>query len=95
MDGAGVVLVRAVVPRLPKSARCGLWALVALRLVFPFSIESVFSLLPSPRVLPDLVLSGPSFTVESGIAAVDGRVNHYLTNRYYEGVTVPANTGEM
>lgn len=90
-----VVLVRAVVSRLPKSARCGLWALVALRLVFPFSIESVFSLLPSPRVLPDLVLSGPSFTVESGIAAVDGRVNEYLTDRYYEGVTVPANTGEM
>lgn len=90
-----VVLLRAVLRRLPKSARCGLWALVALRLVFPFSIQSVFSLLPSPQVLPDLVLSGPSFRVESGIPAVDGRVNEYLADRYYEGVTVPANTGAI
>lgn len=90
-----VVVLRAVLRRLPKSARCALWALVALRLVFPFSIESVFSLLPSRQVLPDLVLSGPSFTVDSGIPAVDNRVNEYLTSSYYEGVTVPANTGAV
>lgn len=39
------------------------------------------------------IISGPSFDVQSGITPVDNRINDYLGDRYFEGVTVPANNG--
>lgn len=42
-----VILVRSVFQKAPKYIRCILWALVAIRLVCPFSIETAFSLVPS------------------------------------------------
>lgn len=42
-----VILVRVLLQKAPKYIRCILWALVAIRLVCPFSIESAFSLLPA------------------------------------------------
>ena len=41
-----VILLRAVSGKAPKWLRCGLWVLVALRLVCPFSIKASFSILP-------------------------------------------------
>ena len=41
-----VLLFRVLLKKAPKSIRCVLWGLVGLRLVFPFSIESVLSLIP-------------------------------------------------
>jgi len=41
-----VVLVRFIFKKAPKWFNCLLWALVAVRLICPFSIESSFSLLP-------------------------------------------------
>ena len=42
-----VVLVRLVFKKAPKWLLCALWALAAVRLLCPFSIESVLSLIPS------------------------------------------------
>lgn len=70
-----------------------LWALVGIRLICPFSLESVLSLIPSAQTIPDTVLSEPSFSVQTGFEGVDTRVNAELASRYYEGVTVPTNTG--
>ena len=47
-----VVLLRLVLQKAPKSMRCLLWALVAVRLVCPFSIESMLSLIPSAETVP-------------------------------------------
>lgn len=41
-----VVLLRVLLKRAPKWVRCVLWALVAVRLVCPFSMESGLSLIP-------------------------------------------------
>ena len=41
-----VVLVRFFLKKAPRKVMCILWALVAVRLVLPFSLESVFSLIP-------------------------------------------------
>ena len=70
-----------------------LWGLVAVRLVCPFTVESALSLIPSAQVLPDRVLAGPSFDIQTGISAVDQGVNRYLGDRYFEGVTMPAGNG--
>ena len=41
-----ITAVRFLFRRIPKWISCLLWALVALRLLCPFSIESAFSLVP-------------------------------------------------
>ena len=41
-----VVLLRLLLKRAPKAIHCALWAMVALRLLLPFSLESSFSLIP-------------------------------------------------
>ena len=88
-----VVMLRLVLKKAPKWMNVFLWGMVAFRLICPFSIESVFSLIPSTKTLSKEVLYGPSFEVQTGVAIVDNPVNNYLEDRYYEGVTVPANNG--
>lgn len=88
-----VVLLRALFKKAPKALRPVLWALVGIRLICPFSLESALSLIPSAQTIPDSVLSEPSFSVQTGFEGVDTRVNAELASRYYEGVTVPTNTG--
>ena len=70
-----VVLVRLVFKKAPRWLLCALWALAAVRLVCPVSIESVLSLIPSAEpVQPEIIVSAqPAIT--SGIPAVDAIVN--------------------
>ena len=91
---AAVVLVRFLFRKAPKSLNIFLWALVALRLIFPFSFQSVMSLVPSSQTIPDTILSNYTFTVSSGINAIDTPINDVLSEHYYEGVTVPTDTGK-
>lgn len=73
-----VIVLRVLLKKAPKAIRCLLWGLVAIKLVCPFSLESVLSLIPSPQtVSPDILLS-PSPSIESGIPAVNGAVNTVL-----------------
>ena len=88
-----VLLIRFVFKKAPKWGNVLLWGIVAVRLICPLSIESALSLIPSAETIPQEVLSGPSFDVQTGIAPVDNRINDYLGDRYFEGVTVPANNG--
>lgn len=88
-----VLLLRLVFKKAPKWIIVLLWGIVALRLLCPFSLESPLSLIPSSQTLPDRVISGSSFNIQSGIAPVDNYVNDYLDAHYYEGVTVPAHQG--
>ena len=48
-----VVLLRLALRKAPKWTVCLLWAILALRLVLPFSFESSFSLIPSSEVIPN------------------------------------------
>lgn len=88
-----VMLVRVLLNKAPKWIRCALWGLVGLRLVCPFSFESVFSLIPSAETLPTEIISGPNFLLHSGLELIDQPVNEYLSDHYFEGVTVPTNYG--
>lgn len=89
-----VLVFRLVFKKAPKWTRCLLWGIVALRLIFPFSIQSMFSLIPSAQTIPDTFITEPQFNVNSGISRVDSPVNGFLDDRYAEGVTVPADNGK-
>lgn len=88
-----VLLLRLLLKKAPKWSTVLLWSVVAVRLICPFSIESVLSLIPSAETLPDKVLSGANFNIQTGISPLDNRVNEYLDERYFEGVTASANNG--
>lgn len=88
-----VLAVRLVLRKAPKWTHVLLWGIVALRLIFPFSLESALSLIPSAQTLPDQLLAGPSFQIHTGVLPVDQRVNEYLGDRYFEGVSVPTGSG--
>ncbi len=88
-----VVLLRLVMKKPPKWMRVLLWGIVALRLLFPFSVKSAFSVIPSAETISREVLSGPRFDIQTGIPLVDNPVNVYLADHYFEGVTVAASHG--
>ena len=77
-----VVLLRLVFHRAPKWIHCLLWVLVAVRLICPFSVESVLSLLPSAETVPveDFLYETPS--IHSGVPAVDDAVNPVLSDNF-------------
>ena len=88
-----VLILRLVLKKAPKWVYVLLWGIVAVRLICPFSFESALSLIPSAETFPEKIISGPSFDVQTGITPIDNRINDYLGDRYFEGVTVPTNNG--
>ena len=62
-----VVLVRLVFKKAPRWLLCALWALAAVRLVCPVSIESVLSLIPSAEpVQPEIIVSAQPAITSAG-----------------------------
>ena len=88
-----VLILRFVLKKAPKWVNVLLWGIVAIRLICLFSFESALSLIPSAETFPEKIISGPSFDVQTGITPIDNRINDYLGDRYFEGVTVPTNNG--
>lgn len=89
-----IVILRLLLKKAPKAINCFLWILVGIRLICPFSLESVFSLIPSAEAVPKRIITGPSFEVNFGVEAIDNQINDKVIGKYFEGVTVPANNGE-
>jgi len=56
---AAVLLLRCCLKRAPKWVNVLLWGFVAVRLLFPFSIESALSLLPRTEVIRPAVTNAP------------------------------------
>lgn len=73
-----VVVLRLVLRRAPRWSFCLLWGLVALRLLWPFSVESALSLVPSARTLPPEILYTAEPQISSGIPALNSAVNPAL-----------------
>ena len=74
-----VMLLRPVLKKAPKYIRCILWGLVGVRLVLPFSLESVLSLIPSAEAIPPEISTSPTPAIQTGIAFVNSTVNPVLS----------------
>lgn len=83
-----LMLLRLLLKKAPKWISCILWGIVGLRLIMPFSLESVFSLIPSAETISKNADS-PRPHFESGFTIVDNQINDYLKGNYFEGVTRP------
>ena len=74
-----VILLRLLLKKAPKWTVCLLWALVGLRLLLPFSIESKISLVPSTQTIPQSSILSTAPVIDSGIPAVDEAVNPVIS----------------
>lgn len=75
-----IILARLLLKRAPKIFSYGLWAIAFLRLVFPFSFESIFSLISiNTNTIPENIAYTPAPQIQSGIRVVDGAVNRVLS----------------
>ncbi len=73
-----VILLRLPLKKAPKWVMGVLWAFVALRLIFPISLESVLSLIPSAQTLPQDFTYSPAPVINSGIPMVNSAINPVL-----------------
>ena len=77
-----VVVLRLVFRRAPKWIHCLLWVLVALRLLFPVSIESALSIIPSAETVPVDTFMYDTPVINSGVPLVDNAVNPVLSDNF-------------
>ena len=74
-----VLLLRFVLKKAPKWVNVLLWGIVAVRLAFPFSIESALSLIPSAETIPPNIGMNTTPTINSGIKAINNAVNPIIS----------------
>lgn len=69
-----VIILRLLLRKSPKWIRCVLWAMVAVRLIVPFSFESGFSLVPNAQALNESSYSSTAY-ISSDIGDVVGNLS--------------------
>lgn len=74
-----IILLRFIFWKAPRWIFCLLWGLAGVRLIFPFSIESPLSLVPSAQPIPSEMLYSAAPHIDSGVAAIDRVVNPMLS----------------
>ncbi len=75
-----VILIRLLFPKLPRKFICVLWAIAGIRLVLPFSFESVFSLIPSAETVPPDIIMSQNPAIHSGISTFNSVVNPIISH---------------
>ncbi len=77
-----VLLARFLLKKAPKWVICALWSLVALRLVCPFTIESVLSFIPKADPIPTNIVYDTIPAIDSGIPIVNNVVNPFISHTF-------------
>ena len=89
-----VMLVRLPLKKAPKIFSYALWAVVLFRLVVPFSIESIFSLMPaSVNAIPQDIVVSQNPSIQTGIQFFDMLIIvDYGNIANYENIAASGNT---
>lgn len=77
-----VILLRFPLKKAPRWVTCVLWGLVGIRLIFPFSIESILSLIPSAQTIPENFVHMEQPAISSGIDVVNQIMNPVLSRQF-------------
>ena len=77
-----VIAFRLLFKKAPKWMNCLLWGLVAIRLFIPFSIESIFSLIPSAKPIPADFEYAQIPQIDSGIQSINTVINPVLADNF-------------
>ena len=77
-----VLLLRLILKKAPKWVNVLLWGVVAIRLICPFSIESVLSLIPSAETISPEIMMDRTPEISTGVASLDTVVNPIITHSF-------------
>ena len=77
-----VLLLRLVLKKAPKWVFVLLWGFVAVRLLCPFSIESVVSLIPSAQTIRPEIMLDRTPEIATGIGSLDTVLNPIITDSF-------------
>lgn len=77
-----VAILRLLLKKTPRWITCLLWGLAGLRLVLPFSVRSIFSLIPSAQTMPPTIAQDAVPQIDSGVPAVNNSVNPILAQHF-------------
>lgn len=86
-----IILVRVLCRKMPKWITCLLWILVAAKLMMPFPVESIFSLVPTSEPIPAGIAMESNPHISSGIENVDNLINPALQQHFAPDKTASAN----
>ena len=85
-----VLVARLLLKKAPAWIKCALWAIVGLRLIWPFEIESPVSLVPSTQTLPPAALTAPTPQLHTGFHALNSTINPEFVQTFQPQPTASA-----
>lgn len=77
-----VIVTKVIIRKAPKWINCLLWGMVALKLVPPFSMESVLSLIPSKEPVATDIGQQAVPRIDTGVTVINEAVNQVLENKF-------------
>ncbi len=86
-----VLLLRLLLKKAPKWIAVVLWGIVALRLVCPFTVESVLSLIPSSEVVAPDIMMDRKPEINTGIPIVNQVINPIISGSFTPDPATSAN----
>ena len=86
-----VLALRFCLKKAPKWVNVLLWGIVAMRMVFPFSIESVLSLIPSAETISPTIMMEQSPSVQTGVPALNHVINPVISGSFTPAPGASAN----
>lgn len=86
-----VLLIRLLLKKAPRWLSVLLWGIVGVRLVSPFSLESVLSLIPSAETISPNIMTDTTPSVNTGIPIVNNTVNPIIGESFAPDPSVSVN----
>ena len=86
-----VLTLRFCLKKAPKWVNVLLWGIVAARMVFPFSIESVLSLIPSAETISPTIMMEQTPSVQTGVPALNHVINPVISSSFTPAPGASAN----
>lgn len=74
-----VLLLRVLLKKAPKWITVLLWGIVAVRLICPFTIESVMSLIPSAETISPNIMTDKTPEINTGIPIINNTINPVIS----------------
>lgn len=86
-----VLLLRLLLKKAPKWITVLLWGIVAVRLICPFTIESVMSLIPSAETISPEIMMDRTPEINSGIPILNNTINPVISESFAPDPATSAN----
>ncbi len=77
-----VLLLRLLLKKAPKWINVILWGIVGLRLVMPFTLESVFSLIPSAETVTPEIMMDKTPQINTGVPIINNAINPVISESF-------------